>query len=118
VIDPKLEQELAHSKANDELTVLLQWTTPLDPKAFALIAPNERTKVARQHFQAMKAPVLDSLRGISGVELRDLPTSGSAILTTTVNRFRELIDKAGVLGQHHEVDVFPNEQYHTLAGVR
>ena len=115
--DPKLEQQLASLRPDTRVTVALQWPANLDREAFAKVSsPKDRLNLLNQHFQDLKAPVLDGLSSFSNVDVKNLPASSSAIVTATVSRLQQLVGADGILGMHREIDVFPNEQLRALVG--
>jgi hypothetical protein len=116
MVDSKFKDELASSQGDEQLTVVLQWPIALDRKEFAKdVPPQERMQLYRDHLKTVKASVVDRLAVFPDVQIRDLPSSGSAVVTTNANRFRKLIAKSGILGMHDEVMVVPNARFQTLS---
>jgi hypothetical protein len=118
MIDPNVDKQLARAK-NKQATIslLLQCTESPDAAYFATANnKRERLQLLADFYHSRKKSVLRALEAESAVEVRDIPNSGSLILTGPVFKLQKLVQKGSFLERAPLLQVLPNVPFHSLTG--
>jgi len=119
MIDPKIEQQFASAGSGSEVqSLMLQWTEVPQPALFTDAKDKRaRLQVLADFYRVRKESALRNLAAEDNLTVRDLPNSGSIILTGPVSKLRTLVGKGSFLERLEGVEVLPNIQYQALASV-
>ena len=117
-MDPNVKEQLAGAESSQEVqSLMLQCTETPDASFFAAASDKrERLQLLADFYRSKKESALRVLKAEEDVEIRDLPNSGSVILTAPVFKLQKLVQKGGLLERATRIQVLPNIQFHSLAG--
>jgi hypothetical protein len=118
MIDQNVKEQLDGARSTEEVqSLMLQWTETPDSSLFASAQDKRgRLQLLQDFYRSRKQSALRVLEGEEGIQVRDLPNSGSVILTGPVAKLQQLIRRGSLLERAERIQVLPNVQFHSLTG--
>jgi hypothetical protein len=115
VIDPRTLAALdaARRTSGHEASLVLEWNVELETEAFAGLGRAERSRALIDVLGRAKGPLLERLRAVPGLAVRDLPGVPQAIVTGSVDALSSVLGPGSALDQEAGVRVLPNPNFYT-----
>ena len=116
MVDPLVKKLISQAKEPEETqSVMLQWTDLPDASLFEnVLSKRERQLRMDGFYRALKESTFQRLRNEAQVEIRDMPASGSAILTAPASTLEKLVCDGGKLDREEKLQVLPNVMFDAI----
>jgi hypothetical protein len=113
MVDPEVRKQVFDGNAHAEsLTVIVNWLKAPSPTLFeAASSRRERTEILSEFYRHLKEPIFSALRGDETVQVKDLPLSGTAIVTASPGNLAKLVGDGGLLARSPDVEVSSNSRF-------